>query len=60
MAAYLWRYGLIDHPTFVAQQGHWMGRPGTASVEVVGPRDNIETVRIGGQAVVVMRGELML
>jgi trans-2,3-dihydro-3-hydroxyanthranilate isomerase len=29
MAAFLWRYGLIDKPTFVAEQGHWMQRPGS-------------------------------
>jgi trans-2,3-dihydro-3-hydroxyanthranilate isomerase len=60
MAAYLWRYGLIDQPTFVAEQGHWLGRPGEATVEVVGPRDNIETVKVGGSAVTIMRGELTL
>jgi len=60
MAAYLWHYGLIDEPTFVAEQGHWMGRPGAASVEVVGPPDAIETVKIGGPAVTVMKGILQL
>lgn len=58
MAAYLWRYGLIEQAHFVAEQGHWMQRPGHAYVEVVGPRDAIETVRVGGMAVVVLRGEL--
>jgi trans-2,3-dihydro-3-hydroxyanthranilate isomerase len=60
MAAYLWRYGLIDQPTFIAEQGHWLGRPGQAMVEVVGSRDDIETVRVGGAAVTIMRGELIL
>lgn len=60
MAAYLWRYGLLDSPTFLAEQGHWMGRPGLAYVEVVGARENIETVKVGGSAVTVLRGELML
>jgi trans-2,3-dihydro-3-hydroxyanthranilate isomerase len=60
MAAYLWHYGLIDHPQFVAELGHWMNRPGVAYVEVVGPRDAIESVKVGGQAVTVMRGELIL
>lgn len=60
MAAYLWHYHLIDAPEFVAEQGHWMGRPGKASVEVVGTRDDIETVRVGGEAVTVVRGELDL
>jgi trans-2,3-dihydro-3-hydroxyanthranilate isomerase len=60
MGAYLWHYGLIDRPTFVAEQGHWMQRPGQATVEVVGPRHDIETVKVGGAAVTVVRGELIL
>jgi trans-2,3-dihydro-3-hydroxyanthranilate isomerase len=60
MAAYLWHYGLIDTPTWLAEQGHWLGRPGQATVEVVGPPDAISTVRVGGAAVVLIRGELQL
>ncbi|MFQ5568450.1 MAG: PhzF family phenazine biosynthesis protein [Rhodothermales bacterium] len=60
MAAYLWRYGLIDAPAFVAEQGHWMNRPGQATAEIVGPRDAIETVKVGGPAATIMRGELIL
>ena len=60
MAAYLWRYGLLNRPTFIAEQGHWLGRPGQATVEVIGPPDNIETVKVGGQAATIMRGELTL
>jgi len=60
MGAYLWHHSLIDQPTFSAEQGHWMRRPGRAQVEVVGPRDDIETVKVGGSAVTVLRGELIL
>ncbi len=60
MAAYLWHYGLIDVPTFVAEQGHWLERPGQAVVEVVGERDDIEAVRVGGTAVTVLRGEIAI
>lgn len=60
MAAYLWHHGLLDEPTFVAEQGHWMGRPGQVYVERLGPREEIHGVRIGGSAVVVARGELFL
>jgi trans-2,3-dihydro-3-hydroxyanthranilate isomerase len=60
MAAYLWHYGLIESPTFIAEQGHWMSRPGQAYVEVVGPRDEIQTVKVGGAAVTVLKGELKL
>jgi len=60
MAAYLWHHGLIDKPNFIAEQGHWMNRPGQATVEVVGPREEIETVKVGGKAVTVMRGQLTI
>ena len=60
MAAYLWHYGVLASSTFIAEQGHWMSRPGQAQVEVVGPRENIETVKVGGPAVTVIRGELTL
>ena len=60
MAAYLWHYGLIDSPTFIAEQGHWMNRPGQAYVEVIGPREDIQTVKVGGAAITVLRGELII
>ncbi len=60
MAAYLWAHGLIDGPRFVAEQGHWMGRPGRAQVEVLGPSDAITGVRVGGRGVVLMSGELLI
>jgi len=60
MAAYLWHYGMIEEPSFVAEQGHWMNRPGQAFVQVIGPRDDIQTVKVGGGAVTVLRGELSI
>ena len=60
MAAYLWANGLIDSPRFVAEQGHWMGRAGRAEVEVLGPRDAISGVQVGGRGYVLMSGELFL
>ncbi len=60
MAAYLWRYGLLEEPRFTAEQGHWMERPGRASVEVLGPRAAIQGIRVGGAAVLVAQGELIL
>ncbi len=60
MGAFLWRHGLIDTPRFRAQQGHSIGRPGIAEVEVVGPPDSIRTVRVSGDAVTVIRGRIRL
>lgn len=59
-AAYLWANGLIDTPRFVAEQGHGMGRPGQALVEVLGPRDAMTGVRVGGQGRVVMSGDVFM
>lgn len=60
MAAYLWHYGLLATPEFIAEQGHWMGRPGTVYVAVQGPPEAIAAVHISGQGVVVVQGELRL
>jgi len=60
MGAYLWRYGLINEPAFVAEQGHWMNRPGKATVEIIGPRSEIEGVKVGGSAVTVLCGEILI
>jgi trans-2,3-dihydro-3-hydroxyanthranilate isomerase len=60
MAAYLWHYNLIVEPAFIAEQGHWMNRPGQGTAEVIGPRDDIQTVKVGGGAVTVLRGDLFI
>ncbi|MBK8902045.1 MAG: PhzF family phenazine biosynthesis protein [Anaerolineaceae bacterium] len=60
MAAYLWHHHLLSKPTFIAEQGHWMNRPGQAQVEVVGPPEEIETVKVGGTAVTIMTGQLTI
>lgn len=60
MAAYLWRYGLISNTRFTAEQGHWMGRPGKAEVEVIESNGQIEAVKVGGSAALIIRGQLTL
>ena len=60
MAAFLWGHGLLESPVFTAEQGHWMGRPGRASVEVLGPPEAMTGVRVAGAAVTTIRGELLL
>ena len=60
MAAYLWAKGLIASPRFVAEQGHGMGRPGQGHVEVLGPRDAIIGIRLGGAGAVLMQGTVRL
>ncbi len=58
-AGYLWKYGLINSPTYTAQQGHDLGRPGEAQVEVLGPRDAPTGVRVSGKGKIVMTGEMI-
>ena len=60
MAAYLYHYGIIQEPKFIAEQGHWINRPGKATVEIIGSPDDIKTVKVGGSAVTVLKGELLL
>ena len=60
MASYIWAKGLIKKPSFIAEQGHSLGRPGQAMVTVLGPPQAISGVRIAGQAHVTMSGKLNL
>ncbi|MEM9063197.1 MAG: PhzF family phenazine biosynthesis protein [Pseudomonadota bacterium] len=59
-ASYLWHHGLIEAPEYMAEQGHWMGRPGQAEVEIIGPPDAISGVKVSGSGVVLMEGVLKL
>lgn len=59
MAAYLFARGLIG-ARFTAEQGHGMGRPGQAAVEVLGTPGAIAGIRVGGTGVVVIRGTVDL
>lgn len=60
MAAYLFHYGLLSKKQFIAEQGHWMHRPGQAYVEIIGDKDDIQTIRVGGPAITVLTGQLNL
>jgi len=60
MAASLWHYGLLEERKFIAEQGHWMNRPGRALVEIDGARDSIQAVKVSEQAVTIARGELYI
>lgn len=60
MGSFIWHYRLLNRRRMIAEQGHWMNRPGEATVEVVGQPDDIQTVKVGGAAVTVMRGELVI
>ncbi|MEM7546163.1 MAG: PhzF family phenazine biosynthesis protein [Pseudomonadota bacterium] len=55
MAAWLFAKGAVGR-TFIAEQGHGIGRPGRAAVEVLGNPEDITGVKVGGSGVIVMRG----
>lgn len=60
MAAYLWRNGIVAKPSLIAEQGHWMGRPGQAHVTRLGPPEAIEGVIVAGKGYVLMSGDAHL
>ncbi|MEX0279137.1 MAG: PhzF family phenazine biosynthesis protein [Ruegeria sp.] len=57
MAAYLWHHGMMPKDSFIAEQGHGMGRPGQAKATRVGPSDAIAGVKVAGLGYVLMRGQ---
>jgi len=59
-AAYLYEYKLIGKRRWVAEQGHFMGRPGRGEVEVLGPKQALTGVALSGRAHVLMSGTLRL
>lgn len=60
MAAYLWRNGLMGKDTFIAEQGHGLGRPGQARVSRVGAAEAMTGVRVAGKGFILMRGTVDL
>ena len=56
MGVYVVRYGLRPGPVLVAEQGHFVGRPGVGVLEVTGSPAGVESIRLGGAAVKVMEG----
>jgi PhzF family phenazine biosynthesis protein len=59
-ASYLWARGMIASPHYVAEQGHGLGRPGQAQVEVLGAPDAITGVKVGGRGALVMSGQVFI
>lgn len=60
MGAYLWHLGYLHGDSFVAEQGHFINRPGAALVQKIGDPQDLEAIRIGGAAVTLVRGTLSL
>ncbi|MDE4175582.1 PhzF family phenazine biosynthesis protein [Phaeobacter sp. PT47_59] len=60
MAAYLWKHGLMEKDSFVAEQGHGLGRPGQAWVSRIGAAQAPDGVCVAGKGFVLMRGTVDL
>lgn len=58
LAGYLVYHGAIDAGKFIIEQGDFMRRPSRIFAEVEGEKGNVERVKIGGNSVVVAKGEL--
>jgi trans-2,3-dihydro-3-hydroxyanthranilate isomerase len=62
LAGYLWDLGAFDDkPTsFVGEQGRQMGRPGEVRVRLELRNGEMEAAHIGGTAVIVSEGRLLV
>ena len=63
LGAYLVRHGLISGAaarTIVSLQGVAMKRPSRIHIAIEGEADTIRSVKVGGEAVLVARGELLI
>ena len=63
LGSYLVRYGLVRgdaQQLILGLQGHAMGRPSRIHIRIGGTRDEITSVEIGGEAVLVARGEMIV
>jgi len=47
MGAFLFHHGLVRERDFVAEQGHWMGRPGAVDVHLEGTPEDVRSVSVG-------------
>ena len=62
LGCYLVHYGLVKDDAaqhILSLQGHAMGRPSRIHIRIGGTRGNITKVEIGGEAVLVARGEMV-
>ena len=58
LAGYLVYHAALDAKKFTIEQGDFMKRPSRIRAEVTGEKGSVERVRIGGQSIVVAKGEV--
>ncbi|NNE98714.1 MAG: PhzF family phenazine biosynthesis protein [Pyrinomonadaceae bacterium] len=59
-SGYLVHHGAIDKYTFTIEQGDFMNRPSRIFANVSGEKGKVEKVKIGGESVVVAKGEVFV
>lgn len=60
LSGFLIHHAAIDFNKFTIEQGDFMNRPSRIHAEVAGEKGNVEQVKIGGNSVVVAKGEIYL
>lgn len=60
LGAFLVRHGLHAGLRITVEQGHLIGRPGKGVVDISGPADGIQEVKVGGSAVKVLEGQIFI
>lgn len=60
LSGYLVHHGAIDTNKFTIEQGDFMNRPSRIFADVSGEKGNVERVKIGGNSIVVAKGEVYL
>ena len=60
MGGYVIHYGLKTGPRLIAEQGDFIGRPGRGILEIRSDDAGIRSVRLGGAAITVLTGELLI
>lgn len=59
-SGYLIHHGAIGTNKFIIEQGDFMKRPSRIFAEISGSRENVKKVQIGGNSIIVARGEVFL
>lgn len=60
MGAFLVHYGLITGPKIIAEQGHFVHRPGVGVLDIRSENGAITSVRLAGSAVKTMEGRIFV
>jgi trans-2,3-dihydro-3-hydroxyanthranilate isomerase len=58
LSGYLVHHGAIETNRFTIEQGDFMNRPSRIFADVAGEKGNVERVKIGGNSVVLAKGEI--